>query len=37
MIVICRLDNLGKGAPGTAIQSLNLTLGAPESTGLAIR
>jgi N-acetyl-gamma-glutamyl-phosphate reductase len=28
------LDNLGKGASGTAIQALNLMLGVPESTGL---
>jgi N-acetyl-gamma-glutamyl-phosphate reductase len=28
------LDNLGKGASGTAIQSLNLMLGLPEITGL---
>jgi N-acetyl-gamma-glutamyl-phosphate reductase len=28
------LDNLGKGAAGTAIQSLNLMLGLEESTGL---
>ena len=28
------LDNLGKGASGAAIQSLNLMLGLPESTGL---
>jgi N-acetyl-gamma-glutamyl-phosphate reductase len=28
------LDNLGKGAAGTAIQSLNLMLGLPESAGL---
>ena len=28
------LDNLGKGASGAAIQSLNLMLGIPEQTGL---
>lgn len=28
------LDNLGKGASGAAIQSLNLMLGLPEQTGL---
>ena len=28
------LDNLGKGASGAAIQSLNLMLGMPEQTGL---
>jgi N-acetyl-gamma-glutamyl-phosphate reductase len=30
------LDNLGKGACGAAIQSLNLMLGLPESTGLPV-
>jgi N-acetyl-gamma-glutamyl-phosphate reductase len=29
-----RLDNLGKGASGAAIQNMNLMLGMPESTGL---
>jgi len=28
------LDNLGKGASGAAIQSLNIMLGLPEGTGL---
>jgi N-acetyl-gamma-glutamyl-phosphate reductase len=28
------LDNLGKGASGAAVQSLNLMLGLPETTGL---
>ena len=31
--VICRLDNLGKGASGAAIQCLNLMLGVEESRG----
>jgi N-acetyl-gamma-glutamyl-phosphate reductase len=30
------LDNLGKGASGAAIQSLNLMLGLPEKTGLSV-
>jgi N-acetyl-gamma-glutamyl-phosphate reductase len=30
------LDNLGKGASGAAIQSLNLMLGLPESAGLPL-
>ncbi len=34
MVLICRLDNLGKGAAGAAIQCLNLMLNADESTGL---
>ncbi len=32
--VIARLDNLGKGASGAAVQNLNLMLGLPESAGL---
>jgi N-acetyl-gamma-glutamyl-phosphate reductase len=36
LALICRLDNLGKGASGAAIQSLNLLLGADEATGLRI-
>jgi len=34
VVLIGILDNLGKGASGAAIQSLNLMLGLPESTGL---
>ena len=33
-IVICALDNLGKGAAGQAIQIGNLMLGLPETAGL---
>jgi len=33
-LLIATLDNLGKGASGMAIQSLNLMLGFPETTGL---
>jgi N-acetyl-gamma-glutamyl-phosphate reductase len=33
-IVICALDNLGKGAAGQAIQIANLMLGLPETAGL---
>ena len=36
MVLISRLDNLGKGASGAAIQNLNLMLGFPEYRGLAI-
>lgn len=32
--VIVRLDNLGKGASGAAVQSMNIHLGLDESTGL---
>jgi N-acetyl-gamma-glutamyl-phosphate reductase len=34
VLLMARLDNLGKGAAGVAIQNLNLMLGAPEQTGL---
>lgn len=33
-MVISRLDNLGKGASGAAVQNLNIMLGFDESTGL---
>jgi N-acetyl-gamma-glutamyl-phosphate reductase len=33
-IVIARLDNLGKGASGAAVQNINLMLGLPEASGL---
>lgn len=33
-VVIARLDNLGKGASGAAIQCMNLHLGLDEGTGL---
>jgi N-acetyl-gamma-glutamyl-phosphate reductase len=33
-IVVCALDNLGKGAAGQAIQIANLMLGLPEAAGL---
>ncbi len=35
-IVIARLDNLGKGASGAALQCMNLHLGLPETTGLPL-
>ena len=31
---MCRLDNLGKGASGAAVQSMNVHLGIDEGTGL---
>ncbi len=34
MAIITRLDNLGKGAAGAAIQCLNIMLGVDESMGL---
>ncbi|MCP3425268.1 N-acetyl-gamma-glutamyl-phosphate reductase [Rothia sp. AR01] len=33
-IVTCAIDNLAKGTAGGAIQSMNLALGLPETTGL---
>ena len=33
-IVVCALDNLGKGAAGQAIQNANLALGLDETAGL---
>lgn len=35
-VVIVRLDNLGKGASGSAIQCMNLRLGFDETSGLTI-
>ncbi|MEE4199864.1 N-acetyl-gamma-glutamyl-phosphate reductase [Erythrobacter sp.] len=34
--LVARLDNLGKGASGAAIQNLNLMCGLPETTGLRL-
>jgi N-acetyl-gamma-glutamyl-phosphate reductase len=34
VLLMARLDNLGKGAAGVAIQNLNLMLGVAEETGL---
>ena len=34
VVLVARLDNLGKGAAGVAIQNLNLMLGLPEEAGL---
>jgi len=34
VLLVARLDNLGKGAAGAAIQNLNLMLGVAEDTGL---
>ena len=35
ILLTARLDNLGKGASGAAVQNLNLMLGVEETTGLA--
>ena len=34
LLTVSRLDNLGKGASGAAIQNMNIMLGLDESTGL---
>ena len=34
VMLIARMDNLGKGASGAAVQSMNLHLGIDEATGL---
>ena len=34
LILVGRLDNLGKGASGNAVQCLNLMLGCDETAGL---
>lgn len=34
LVVIARLDNLGKGASGAAVQNLNILLGLDEASGL---
>ena len=36
IVVLARLDNLGKGAAGAAIQNMNLMLGMDELNGLRI-
>lgn len=34
LLLCARLDNLGKGASGAAVQNLNIALGLDETTGL---
>jgi len=36
-IVVCALDNLGKGAAGQAVQNANLALGLAETAGLRLQ
>jgi len=36
ILLVSRFDNLGKGASGAAIQNMNIALGLPEETGLAL-
>jgi N-acetyl-gamma-glutamyl-phosphate reductase len=35
-IVVCAIDNLGKGAAGQAVQNVNLLFGFPETAGLRL-
>jgi N-acetyl-gamma-glutamyl-phosphate reductase len=35
-IVLCAIDNLGKGAAGQAVQNANLALGLPDTAGLRL-
>jgi N-acetyl-gamma-glutamyl-phosphate reductase len=35
VVVVCAIDNLGKGAAGQALQNANLVLGLPEGIGLS--
>jgi N-acetyl-gamma-glutamyl-phosphate reductase len=34
LVSVCAIDNLTKGAAGGAVQSMNIALGLPETTGL---
>lgn len=34
IMLMTRLDNLGKGASGAAVQNMNIILGIKEETGL---
>lgn len=36
LCLVSRLDNLGKGAAGSAVQNMNVHLGVDETTGLAV-
>ncbi|MDP3637640.1 MAG: N-acetyl-gamma-glutamyl-phosphate reductase [Azonexus sp.] len=36
MLLVARLDNLGKGASGAAVQNLNIMAGLPETAGLRL-
>ena len=35
LVAVAALDNLAKGTAGGAVQSMNLALGLPETTGLS--
>ena len=34
VVILCAIDNLGKGAAGQAVQNMNLVCGFPEMAGL---
>jgi len=34
VVAVCAIDNLVKGTAGAALQSMNIALGLPETTGL---
>jgi N-acetyl-gamma-glutamyl-phosphate reductase len=36
VVAVCAVDNLTKGTAGNAIQSMNIALGLPETTGLPV-
>lgn len=36
-MLCARLDNLGKGASGAAVQNMNIMLGLDEGTGLTAK
>ena len=36
ILLISRVDNLGKGASGAAIQNMNIRLGLAETAGLSL-
>jgi N-acetyl-gamma-glutamyl-phosphate reductase len=36
VVVVCAIDNLGKGAAGQALQNANIILGLPEGMGLSV-
>lgn len=36
VVIVCAIDNLVKGTAGAALQSMNLALGLPETTGLNV-
>ena len=35
-MIVCAIDNLGKGAAGQAVQNANLALGLAETAGLRL-